>query len=42
MLDSISDSISDIQQLRNILDKLINLGYEYILDQIINEENDNV
>ena len=36
------DSISDIQQLRNILDKLINLGYEYILDQIINEENDNV
>ncbi len=36
------DSIGDIQQLRNILDKLINLGYEYILDQIINEENDNV
>lgn len=36
------DSIDDVQQLRNILDRLINLGYEYILDKIINEENGNV
>lgn len=35
------DSINDVQKLRDILDKLINLGYEYILDQIINEENSN-
>lgn len=35
------DSIDDVKQLRDILYKLINLGYEYILDQIINEENDN-
>lgn len=35
------DSINDVQKLRDLLDKLINLGYEYILDQIINEENSN-
>lgn len=34
------DSINNVEQLRNILDKLINLGYEYILDKIINDDSD--
>lgn len=35
------DSIEDVYELRSILDKLIDLGYEYILDQIINSEEGN-
>lgn len=34
------ESINNVEQLRNILDKLINLGYEYILDKIINDDSD--
>lgn len=33
------NNVQDTAQLRSLLDKLINLGYEYILDTIINGEN---
>lgn len=33
------DQVDDMETLRMLLDKVINLGYEYILDTIINGEN---
>ncbi len=34
------DQVDDVATLRSLLDKVINLGYEYILDTIINNDND--
>lgn len=33
------NQVDDVRTLRDMLNKLINLGYEYILDTIINDEN---